>query len=134
MSGVFYTDTVTVYNRQEADYEETWYPTVLTKVALFPRQSSRFNSTGVQEAINAKLYVHHIGSGYVPPKAWRVLDDKSDKFTFDEGDFFVKGDTSSEDHTRDNFAEYMRGKYDYCYTVAGVDEFDIIPHLEVSGK
>ena len=135
----FYNATVTVYNYLEdtTNLTEVWYPTVLHNVRLLVTKGANVAKTGFDSADNARLHVrldNSLEKPYKEPKEWKSLPDKSTAFTFHEGDFFVKGDTSSEDATQDEFAAYMKKKYDNCFNVSNVDTYLLIPHIEVGGK
>ena len=59
--------------------------------------------------------------------------EKESNFTFTGGaDFFVEGDTSQENPCEDFFT-YMKEKYDNCFKVTNVDDYNLIPHIEVGG-
>lgn len=136
---VFYKDTVTIYNRYEdkASCTEHWYPTVLQDVRLLITKGANVAKTGLNSADRASMHISTekaLEKPYKKPKEWLETADKSGAFTFGESDFFVEGDTSAEDTAQDDFAEYMKRKYDNCFQVTTVDAYTLIPHLEVGGK
>lgn len=140
MSDVFYNKTITIYNRVVDDDllgAETWYPTVLeNSVHVLSGAARSSGTTGQSEANNARVYIRtdNLVKKYLSPKKWSKTEDKIGSFTLASGvDFFVIGDTSDEDCSIENFYEHMRENYDDVYRVVGVDKYDLIPHLEVSG-
>lgn len=134
----FYKDTVTVYNHYESkkEYTDKWYPTVLTDVRLLIQKGANVAETGMSSADTATLNIHtdNLKKPYLLPKQWQTSEDKTAAFTLSESDFFVDGDTSAEDNEIEDFAQYMKNKYDRCFQITTVDEYTLIPHLEVGGK
>lgn len=132
---VFYNDTVTVYNRHEEGYTEKWYPTVLRGVRLLVTKGANMSKSGMDSADSAKLSIitEDTEKPYLPQKEWEKADMEAN-FTMQAGDFFVRGDTSTEDSEKEDFAEYMKHNYDDCFTVTTVDTYSLIPHIEVGGK
>lgn len=140
MSDVFYNKTVTVYNKVISDADimgnETWYAKVLSDVRILTAHRRNAGTGGLSDADTVRMHIKtdNLSVPYKKPVEWGALEDKSTAFTLQPGeDFFVVGDTSSEDTTVDNFYEYMRASYDDCFKVTNVDEFELIPHLEVGG-
>lgn len=142
MGDIFYNKTVTVYNKTSDDLmgTETWYATVLENVRLMVTKGANVSRSGMDSADAASLYVKFemLQDGckaYLPAKEWQRMPDKCKKFffTFTSGeDFFVDGNTSTEEAGEDFFS-YMKEKYDNCFKVTNVDRYDLIPHLEVGG-
>ena len=142
MGDIFYNKTVTVYNKTTDGLmgTEVWYPTVLENVRLLVTKGANVSKSGMSSADAASLYVKFEllqdgCKGYLPAKEWQRMPDKCKAFffTFTSGeDFFVEGDTSSEEQTEEFFA-YMKEKYDNCFKVTNVDRYELIPHLEVGG-
>lgn len=134
----FYKDTVTIYNHFESQgsYEEFWYPTVLTGVRLLIQKGARVAATGRNDADTAILHIltDDLEKMYLLPKQWQGVKDKAAFFTIATGDFFVEGNTSAEALEQENFAQYMKEKYDNCFQVTTVDSYSLIPHIEVGGK
>lgn len=137
MKDIFYQDTVTVYNKYEDKKAGiiTYFPTVLENVRLLITKGANIAKSGMDTADSAMLSIHtdDLEKPYMLPKEWSRLEDKTTAFTFAAGDLFVKGDTSEEDVTTKEFAQYMKKKYDNLFTVTTVDEYKLIPHLEVGG-
>lgn len=135
---IFYNDTVTVYNKYEdkASGRESWYPTVLNGVRLTIKKGANITETGLKSADGVCLSINTeaLEKPYILPKEWERLSEKSETFTLKEGDFFVYGDTDSENTGREDFAEYMKKKYDNCFDVSTIDNYKVIPHLEVGGR
>lgn len=143
MGDIFYNKTVTVYNKTTDDLmgNETWYATVLENVRLLVTKGANVSKSGMDSADAASLYVkpellQDGCNGYLPEKEWHRMPDKCKNFffTFTSGeDFFVEGDTSSEEILESDFFSFMKEKYDNCFKVTNVDRYELIPHLEVGG-
>lgn len=143
MGDIFYNKTVTVYNKTTDDLmgTETWHVTVLENVRLLVTKGANVSKSGMDSADAASLYVklellQDDCKGYLPTKEWHRMPDKCKDyfFTFTSGeDFFVEGNTSSENISESDFFLYMKEKYDNCFKVTNVDRYDLIPHLEVGG-
>lgn len=141
MGDIFYNKTVTVYNKttDELMGNETWYATVLKNVRLLVTKGANISKSGMDSADAASLYVKpellpEGSKSYLKPKEWQNSEEKEKYFTFTGGeDFFVEGDTSTEEILEDGFFSYMKEKYDNCFKVTNVDKYDLIPHLEVGG-
>ena len=127
MSDLFYKDTVTVWNWQEAGNnlwaEGSWIPTVIENTRLLVSRGNNIQTSGNAEADTARLHVHDEWSSW-DGDLHLVADGKA---------FFTAGDTSRETPTG-NFFEAMEKKYPDVYMITSVDRFDIIPHWEVWGK
>lgn len=141
MADIFYNKTVTVYNKTSDDLvgTETWYPTVLQNVRLLVTKGANVSKSGMDSADAASLYIKpelfpEGSKPYLQPKEWQNSTEKESYFTFTGGeDFFVEGDTSTEEILEDGFFSYMKERYDNCFKVTNVDKYDLIPHLEVGG-
>ena len=143
MGDIFYNKTVTVYNKTSDDLmgTETWYATVLKNARLLVTKGANVSKSGMDSADAASLYVKPelLQDGckkYLPAKEWLRMPDKCKDyfFTFTSGeDFFVEGNTSSENISESDFFLYMKEKYDNCFRVTNVDRYELIPHLEVGG-
>ena len=142
MGDIFYNKTVTVYNKTIDGVMgiEMWYPTMLENVRLLVTKGANTSKSGLESADAANLYIKpellpEDTKGYLTPKAWQNTEEKEKYFTFTGGeDFFVEGDTTGEEITEDGFFSYMKEKYDNCFKVTNVDEYELILHLEVGGK
>lgn len=140
MGDIFYNKTVTVYNKTTDGLmgNETWYPTVLKNVRLLVTKGANVSKSGMDSADAASLYIKfeilsEDAKEYLSPKEWLRLAEKEKYFTFISGeDFFVEGDTCTEEAGEDFFS-YMKGKYDNCFKVTNVDRYELIPHLEIGG-
>lgn len=107
-------------------------------VRLIVTKGANVSNSGLDSADSAKLYVRwdflpEDTKKYLQPKAWQQSAEKESNFTFTGGaDFFVEGDTSQENPCEDFFT-YMKEKYDNCFKVTNVDDYNLIPHIEVGG-
>ena len=140
MGDIFYNKIVTVYHRTTEGLmeKETWYPTVLKDVRLLVNRGENITKSGMESADSAKLFIKtdNLPIPYKKPLEWLNLseEEKAKNFTLVSGeDFFVEGDTSTEEIPESGFFSYMKGKYDNCFKVTNVDVFELIPHLEVGG-
>ena len=77
---------------------------------------------------------------WLPPKAWKRLENKDGFVTFAPGDFFWTGvwtgaGAVADDNYGDlSFFEYMTQNYDYVFKVTTTGLFTVIPHLEIAGR
>ena len=140
MGDIFYNKTVTVYHRTTEGLmeKETWHSTVLKNVRLLVTRGENISKSGMESADSAKLFIktNNLPIPYKKPLEWLNLseEDKAKNFTLVSGeDFFVEGDTSTEEISESGFFSYMKGKYDNCFKITNVDVFELIPHLEVGG-
>lgn len=140
MGDIFYNKTVTVYNRSVDGLmeKETWHPTVLKDVRLLVTKGGNVSKSGLESADSAKLFIKtdNLSKPYKKPLEWQNLsaEDKAENFTLTSGvDFFVEGDTNSEEVAESNFFSYMKGKYDNCFKITNADVYELIPHFEVGG-
>ena len=140
MGEVFFVKTVTIYNQESSDdvlAAAVWHKTVLQNVRILNRHGHHLTASGldVSDAVQLHVMTDHLTKPYLEPAEWLASADKSASWTLQPGkDFFVEGDTSSEDETASDFYEAMRAKYSRCYKVAQVDSYDLIPHIEVTGQ
>lgn len=137
--GLFYNDTVTLFNRflDPDTGEERYYPTLLKQVNLVEKDKADMSKNGVTTSDAATLYFHEDYSDkqYVSPKCWEALSDKEKYLTFKPTeDFFVRGDQTDVDFPADNMYEWMRDNFDSVYKITRIDKYeDILPHFEVGG-
>lgn len=145
MGDVFYTDTVTIFNKfatkNSLENHDVWYPTVIENARLLVSKGTNVIKSGLESADAARLHIDDELSTpskpYKPRSEWDQLpaEGRASYFTLDsdKGTFFVEGDVSGEQPTA-NFFEAMKKKYDNCFRVSSVDRFGLIPHFEVWGK
>lgn len=126
-------DTITVYNKYMASNVERWKRTVLSGVYWNAVNGAVLRKTGAASADSVVVIVPRSLLGYVKPKAWNALHDKSGAWTVQAGDMIVKGRIATE-ITR-SAAKELSG-YDDVLTVTTVDDKDFgrLAHLEVSGR
>lgn len=139
MGEIFYNKTVTLYNRSIEGLmgTEEWYPTVFKNARLLITEDNNASKTGLDSANLAQLFIKSdcLSKPYKKPLEWQKLSDEEKKqcFTLTSGkDFFVEGDTSGEKITEELFS-YMKDKYDNCFMIKSVKQFELIPHLEIGG-
>ena len=110
-------DTVTLYNRYEAPNGEiTWYRTVLK--GCFWKYITDYERVGNEtQIIKVLLCRVRKNSRYMDCYEWQELQDKSDTFTFNEGDILIKGEVedSIDEYTKGQRASDLLKKYkDRC--------------------
>lgn len=126
MYNPFYTETVTVFNMDTSDVmgNEKWYATVLHNVRLRETKGANITSSGLADADSARLHIMMPAEDkpYLDPVKWSELLDKTDAFTLcQDRDFFVVGDHSDVDCTRENLYARIKSEYDGVYRVTNVD-------------
>lgn len=141
MMGLFYNDTVTLFNRfydPDTD-EEKYYPTLLENVNLVETKGANVTKSGMDSADAAKLFIDldELSKKYMDPKAWDALPEteKPNYITFHPtDDFFIKGDQTSLELPGSCVYEWAHDSMDSVYKVTTVDKYeDIMPHFEVGG-
>lgn len=141
MMGLFYNDTVTLFNRfYDPDTDETkYYPTLLENVNLVETKGANVTKSGLDSADAAKLFIDpgELSKKYMDPKAWDALPEteKANHITFHPtDDFFIKGDQTSLELPKSCVYEWAHDSMDSVYKVTTVDKYeDIMPHFEVGG-
>ena len=136
-------DTITVFNRRG----DVWYPTVLEGVRLMTDRAGIAARYGAQANDRAVALIPLRegtagGKAYVPAKVWAELPDPAQAVTFAAGeafDFLLDGPWPDGSPVCDG--DYPKGFYDHMnrardgvYAVTSVSKFDVIPHLEVTGR
>lgn len=141
MLGLFYNDTVTLFNRfydPDTD-EEKYYPTLLENVNLVETKGANVTKSGMDSADASKLFIDlgTLPKKYMEPKAWDALSEaeKANYITFHPtDDFFIKGDQTSLELPESCVYEWAHDAMDSVYKVTTVDKYeDIMPHFEVGG-
>lgn len=141
MMGLFYNDTVTLFNRfYDPDTDETkYYPTLLENVNLVETKGANVTKSGLDSADAAKLFIDlgELSKKYMEPKAWDALPEaeKPKCITFHPtDDFFIKGDQTGLELPKSCVYEWAHDSMDSVYKVTTVDKYeDIMPHFEVGG-
>ena len=141
MMGLFYNNTVTLFNRSfnAETEEEKYYPTLLERVNLIETKGANVSKSGMDSADAATLFIdlENMAKPYIEPKAWAELPDeeKSKCITFAPAeDFFVKGSCAGATLPENSAYEWMRDNFDSVYKVTHVDRYEnIMKHLEVGG-
>lgn len=129
-----FTDTITLYNRYKADGKERWQRRVVEGVSWIDTQGATTRKTGVTPANTFTLLIpRRCLAGYVDPKVFAALEDKSGKWTVAPQDTVVCGEVATEITTTPgkDLAEL-----DHVRTVTMVDNLlrGRLAHLEVTGK
>ena len=141
MMGLFYNNTVTLFNRSfnAETEEEKYYPTLLERVNLIETKGANVSKSGMDSADAATLFIDlaNMAKPYIEPKAWAELpeEEKANYITCaPTDDFYVSGDKTSISLPESNVCEYMLDNFDSVYKVTHIDKYtDVIPHLEVGG-
>jgi len=122
---------LTLYNRVPGT--ETYHRTVIGRVAWENRKASNvLASGGTIAADQAAIYLPARTPGYLSPKAWQALADKSTAWTLQTGDVVVKGTVTDEIHAAvvgpPAVAAFtmtdLKAKYDDVLTITSVDVMD----------
>ena len=150
-----YSDTITLFNRYEANGVLTWYPTVLHNVDLNIDRAAMIAKYGEQTADSAALHVKYTAKNgeayigdklYLPPKRWATQEDaeREKTITFAGGtnfDFFIVGEWAEaapivDDPMQwlDGVYNYMNKRFDYVFSVNSVAQYSVIPHFEITAK
>lgn len=101
---VWWNTTVTVYNKYEdSKGEVTWYRTVLEGCFWkFTTDYARVdNATTMTKVLICRVRKSDM---FLEDYEWQEADDRSDYFTFNDGDLLVKGEIEDE------ISEYTNGK------------------------
>ena len=124
---------MTIYNKYLKDGAERWTRTVLHGVLWDSMGGAVLRNTGAASAAGVSVLIPRTLPGYVKPKAWQALADKSSAWTIQSGDRLVKGDIGLE--IVRSAAKELSG-LDDVLTVTTVDALDFggLAHFEVSGK
>ena len=125
-------DTMTVYNKYAAGGVEKWKRTVLHGVFWNSVEGAVLRRTGAASADSVVVLVPRSVAGYVKPKAWEAMTDKSGAWTVKPGDTIARGvvpvQIARSTKELDGFDDVL--------TVTTVDDkpFGGLAHLEVGGK
>ena len=80
MMGLFYNNTVTLFNRSfnAETEEEKYYPTLLERVNLIETKGANVSKSGMDSADAATLFIdlENMAKPYIEPKAWAELPDE----------------------------------------------------------
>ena len=127
-----FNDTVTLYSKYVEDGTERWKRTILCGVFWNSVEGAVLRRTGAASADRVVVLIPDTVGGYVKPKAWDALGDKSGFWTVRPGDTLARGGVPVEiaRSTRE-----LEG-FDDVLTVTTVDDkrFGGLAHLEVSGR
>lgn len=129
---------ITLYNRVKgAEYDrDTYYATVLHNVSVKHVHGAETGADGERntDTVNLSICEEYLqDKAYVKPKEYLALEDKTNKFTLQKGDFFVIG-IVEENTEVDDFLSYMKEKYDDVHEILSVGTFNLIPHWEVMAR
>lgn len=127
-------DTITLYNKYTSAGTEYWKRTVISGVYWNSVKGSMAQKSGPASADSVVLIIpHSAASGYVKPKAWTALSDRSSSWTLQPGDKAVKGTCSV---TATQSLTTALANTDDVITVTRTDDKDFgggMAHFEVSG-
>jgi hypothetical protein len=88
---------ITLYNKYIENRVEKWRREVIFFVVWEDTKSIQRISAGKLDANNATIFFPFaLRTGYVTPKAWAALEDKSANWTLQEGDIIVRGAVTDE--------------------------------------
>ena len=156
-----HSDTIKIFNFDEASTAAIWYPHVLSGVHLETDRGQIMKLYGPDSTDNAQLHIPYVykdgkrvvvdASGkelpWLPPKEWRkqVNDLLDDSITFNPAtDFFMAGawdgegpvdDSDYTDRRYEGFYAFMNAEKDFVYLISSVGgPYKVIPHFEILGK
>jgi len=127
---------LTLYNRVPGT--ETYHRTVLPAVQWENRKAANVLASGGNLAADqAAIYIPLDTPGYLAPKAWQGLPDKSMAWTLQPGDVVVKGVVADEIGPSLTLSA-LKAKYDDVLAVTSVDAMDYgsarLNHFQVGAK
>lgn len=127
---------LTLYNRVPGT--EMYLRTVIPAAQWENRKAANVLASGGNLAVDqAWVYIPAGTSGYLPPKAWGALVDKSSTWTLQTGDVVVKGVVADE-LTGSFTLTALRAKYDDVLAITSVDAMDYgsarLNHWQVGAK
>jgi len=131
---------LTVYNKH-IDSEtrgEIYQRTVIYDVAWENRKAANVLAAGEIAADQAVIYIPKArGDDYLAPRAWQALEDKTDNWTLQTGDFIVKGVVTDEITSEYTISD-LKAEYDDVLRILSVDTMDIgslsVQHWQVGAK
>jgi hypothetical protein len=125
--------TVTVYNKYIESGTEKWQRTVLTGVFWDGSKGAVIRKTGVASADGLRLIIPMSRKGYIKPKKWEALANKSGAWTLQEGDTVILGNI---EHEVVRSSSELLG-FDDVLSITNVDTRNYgggMSHWEVTGK
>ena len=126
--------TITIYNRYRAGGQEKAQRTVLSGVYWNSIKGAVTRKTGNAAADGVQLIIPCSIGGYVKPKKFADLSDKTGKWTLGSGDVIILGEI---DYIPAKSVSELRNLYDDVLLITSVDTKDFgggMAHWEVSGK
>jgi hypothetical protein len=127
----------TIYNKYIENREERCQRTQIEAVRWEDRKAANVLASGGNlEADKAQLMIPFSRPGYLEPREWQALADKSNYWTLQVGDVIVKGLVTDEITGVFTISDLDR-KYDYVLVITIVDTFDttvVFPHWKVGAR
>ncbi len=151
--GIGYEDAVVVYNRYIVDEDEFFVGKRFDGVRVELTHGANQMKSGMESANKCVVKIPHSDDtkAYASPNQWKEMDEneKVEHFTFDpESDnFFVivkkkdlgidivlpVGMIKSSDYEV-GFFNFVKGKFDYAFSMSNVDTYSLVPRFEIGGK
>lgn len=125
--------TVTVYNKYLDSGIEKWQRTVLKGVFWDSSKGAVVRKTGVTSADGLRLIIPMTVKGYMKPKEWAALPDKTGFWTLQSGDTVILGDIAREVVKSSKELQ----QFDDVMVISNVDTRKYgsdMDHWEVTGK
>lgn len=123
---------MTIYNAYKENHETVYQRTVILGVEWENRKGRNIIAAGNIAVDQAVVYIPMVRSGYLPPKQWLALEDKSDNWTLQPDDFIVKGVVA------DATPADLKSTYDDVLQITTVDTMDMgsanMRHYQVGAK
>lgn len=101
-----YKQPITLINRLQG-HRGTFelYPVIIPRTHYQDMTSVKLSDTLNVSNAEGYIQIPHDNNGYLPPKEWKALVDKTGKWTLQEKDFVIKGEHDLVD-VKDNLEEY----------------------------
>ena len=126
--------TVTIYNKYPNHTPEKWQRTVLSGVFWDSSKGAAVRKTGVSSVDGLQLIIPMHIKGYVKPKAWAALEEKTGTWTLQSGDTVVLG---YKDYDIVRSSNELQQRFDDVLVISNVDIRNYggdMSHWEVTGK
>ena len=127
---------VTIYNKTTESRAEAYYRTVVSGVYWESTIGANRRSRGDIADDKAFVMIPLDAVGYLEPKAWEALVDKSTAWSLRPGDYIVKGSVTDEITALFPITS-LKEEYDDVLRITSVDPIpgmSTIGHFEVSAK
>lgn len=131
-----FNDVCTIYNKYIDNGVEKWQRTVLKGVFWDNVKGANFRKTGLENVDSVNILIPEfveVSRGYMKPKLWDALEDKSNHWTIQPGDTVLRGEVTYGVVRSSKELE----AYDDSYKITKADYKDFgsdMDHWEVGAK